>query len=157
VAAIEHASGRRVETMSWPDRGEKPAVRTMKPGVDSAPKRVAKLWARTKESKAGSRTWMWWRDQSRIDDGRVGAAAVCLNGVSWMVFRTYLGMQQMEVFDFELWVVQVELQKSIARAETLRADGLWTVARFREPQPAMRLTSHLDRGPGQHLARAMND
>jgi hypothetical protein len=52
---------------------------------------------------------MWWTDESRTDDGRVGAAAVCLNGDGWTVFKSYLGTAQMELFNAELWGIGVEL------------------------------------------------
>ena len=74
-----------------------------------------------------------------------------------MVFRSYLGTGQMEVFDAELWAIGVALQKSVARAETLRAHGVTTVAVFSDSQAAIRRTAHLDPGPGQQLARAINE
>jgi hypothetical protein len=45
VAAIEHALGRRAETMCWPDPCEKPAVETNILEVDAAAKRAAELRA----------------------------------------------------------------------------------------------------------------
>jgi len=59
VAAIEHAHGRRAETMRWPDPGEEPAVKTTILEDDAAAKRATELWAREKEGKAGSGTWTW--------------------------------------------------------------------------------------------------
>jgi len=99
VAAIEHPRGRRAETMCWPDQGEKPAVRITILEDDAAAKRAAELWAKRKEIKAGSGTWTWWTDGSRTDDGRLGAAAVCLNGDRWTVFHSDLGTGRMEVFN----------------------------------------------------------
>jgi len=84
--------------MCWPDPGWKPAVKITILEVDAAAKRPAELWARKKECKMGSGTWTWWTDRSRTDDGRVGAAEVWLNGGGWTVFRSFLGMGQMEVF-----------------------------------------------------------
>ena len=121
VAAMEHARGRRAETMCEPDPWEKLVVRTTMPEDDAEAKRAAELWAKRKESKAGSGTWTWWTDGSRTDDGRVDAAAVCLNRDSWTVFRSCLGMGQMQVFDAELWAIGIILQKSVAGADALRA------------------------------------
>jgi ribonuclease HI len=157
VAATEHARGRRAETMRWPDPGEEPAVKTTILEDDAAAKRAAELWVRENEGKAGSGTWMWWTDGSRKDDGRVGAAAVCLNGDGWTVFHSYLGMGRMEVFDAEIWAIGVALQKSVSRAEALRAHGATTVAVFSDSQAAIRQTAHLDPGPVQQLARAINE
>jgi len=109
VAVSEHARGRRTETMRWPDPGEKPAVKTTILEEDAAAKRAAERWVREKEGKAGSGTWTWWTDGSRTDDRRVGAAAVCLNGDGWTVFRSYLGTGRMEVFDAELGAIAVAL------------------------------------------------
>jgi len=100
---------------------------------------------------------MWWTDGSRTDDGRVGAAAVCLNGDAWTVFRSYLGTGRMEVFDAELWAIGIALQKSVTRAEALRAHGVTTVAVFSDSQAAIRRTAHLDPGPGQQLVRVINE
>jgi hypothetical protein len=82
---------------------------------------------------------------------------VCLNGDSWTVFRSYLGTGRMEVFDAQLWAIGVVLRKSVARAEALRAHRVTTVAVFSDSQAAIRRMAHLDPGPGQQLARAINE
>jgi hypothetical protein len=43
---MEHARGRRAETMCWPDPGEEPAVKTTILEDDAAAMRAAELWAR---------------------------------------------------------------------------------------------------------------
>jgi len=143
--------------MCWPDPGEEPAVKTTILEDDTVAKRAAKLWAREKEGKAASGTWTWWTDGSRTDDGTVGAAAVCLNGDGWTVFRSYLCTGQMEVSDAELWAIEVTLRKPVARAEALRAHRVTRVAVFSDSQAAIRRTVHLDPGPGLQLARAINE
>jgi ribonuclease HI len=157
VAAIEHACGRSAETMRGPDPREKPAVKTTILEADTEAKRGAELWAKEKEGKSGSGTWKWGTDGWRTNNERVGAAAVCLNGVGWTIFRSYLGTGQMEVFDAEQWAIGVALRKSVAKAEGLRACGVATVAVFSDSQAAIRRTAHLDAGPGQKLARAINE
>jgi hypothetical protein len=155
VAATEHAPGRRAETMCWPDPGDEPAFKTTILEDDVAAKRAAGIWAKEKDGKSGSGTWTWWTDGSRTDDGRVGAAAVCLNGDSSTVFRSYLGTGRIEVFDPELWALGIALRKSVARGEALRANGVTTVVVFSFSQEAIRLTAHQGPGPGQQLARAI--
>jgi len=91
VVAIEHARGRRAETMRWPDSGEMAAVKTTITEDDTAAKRAAELWAKEKEGKLGSGTWTWWTDGSQRDNERVGSAALCLIGEGWTVLRSYLG------------------------------------------------------------------
>ena len=88
---------------------------------------------------------------------RVGAAAACLNGDGWTVFRSDLGTGRMEVFDSELWAIRVALRKSVAKVETLRTHGVTPVAVFSDSQAAIRRMAHLDPGPGQQLARAINE
>jgi len=61
------------------------------------------------------------------------------------------------VFNAELWAIGVALRKSVARAEVLRAHRVMTVAMFGDSQAAIRRTTHLDPGPGQHLARAISE
>ena len=62
----------------------------------------------------------------------------------------------MEVLNAELWAIIVALQKSVTRVEALQAHRDTTVAVLGDLQAAIRLTVHLDPGPGQHLARAIN-
>ena len=157
VAASEHTRGRRTETMCWPDSGVKPAVKTTILEDDAAAMRAVELWAREMEGKAESATWTWWTDGSCTDDGKVGAAAVCLNGDRGTVFRSYLGTRRMEVFDAELWAIAVALRMSVTRAEALQAHRVTTVGIFSDSQAAIRRTAHLDPGPGQQLARAINE
>ena len=82
---------------------------------------------------------------------------MCLNRDGWTVFQGYLGTGRMEVFDGKLWEIGVALQKFVAKAEALRAHGVTTVAVFSDSQAAIRQTAHLDPGPGQQLARAINE
>jgi ribonuclease HI len=63
----------------------------------------------------------------------------------------------MEVFDAELWAIGDVIRKYVARAEALLAHGVMTVAVFCDSQAAIRRTTHLDPGPWQHLARAINE
>jgi ribonuclease HI len=63
----------------------------------------------------------------------------------------------MEVFDAELWAIGIALRKSVTRAESLQALGVTTLAIFSDSQAAIRRTAHLDSGPGQQLARAINE
>jgi len=95
-------------------------------------------------------------DGSRTDDEKVGAAAVSPNGDGWTVFLSYLGTGRMQVFDGEVWVIGVALRKSVATTEALQVHGVRTVAVFSDLQAAIRRTAHLDPGPGQQLARAIN-
>jgi ribonuclease HI len=147
----------RTETMRCADPEEKPAVKTTIMEDDAAAKRAAKLWAREKEGKAKSGTWTWWTDGSRTDAGKVGAAAGCLNGDHWTVFRSFLDTGRMEVFDAELWAIAVALRMSVINAKALRAHGVTTVGIFSDLHAAIRRTAHLDPGPGQQLARAINE
>ena len=56
-----------------------------------------------------------------------------------------------------LCVIGVALRKSVAKAETVRAHGVTTVAVFSDSQAAIRWMMHQDPGRGQQLARAIND
>jgi len=60
---------------------------------------AAQRWAREKEAKIGAGVWMWWTDGSRLDDGLVGAAAVCKHRSHWMACGSCMGTGRMEVFD----------------------------------------------------------
>jgi ribonuclease HI len=63
----------------------------------------------------------------------------------------------MEVFDTACWAIRVALQLSVATAEALQAHRVTTVAVLGDVQAAIRLMAHVDPGPGQQLARAINE
>jgi len=96
---------------------------------------------------------MWWTDGSRSDDGRVGAAAVCKQRDGWRDFRSYLGTGRMEVYDAKLWAIGLTLRESVKKRDTLQIHGVMKVAAFSDSQAAIRRTEHLEPGPGQPLAR----
>jgi len=63
----------------------------------------------------------------------------------------------MEVFNIEQCAFDVALQNSVAKVQALLADGITSVAFFGDWQAAIRQTMHLDPGPGQQLARPIDD
>jgi ribonuclease HI len=99
---------------------------------------------------------MWWTDGSRSDDGRVGAAAVCKHGDGWKAFGSHLGTGRVEVYDAELWAIGLALRESVKKRDMLQAHGVKRVAIFSDSQQAIRRTEHLEPGPGQPLARWIN-
>jgi len=82
---------------------------------------------------------------------------VCSNGDGCTGFRSYLATGRIEVFEAELWAIGVVLRTSVARAEALQAHAVPTVAVFSHLQVGIRRTVHLDPGPGQQQARAINE
>jgi len=50
AAGIEHARGRRADTMCWPDLAEEPVVKTTILEYEATAKRAAELCGRRKES-----------------------------------------------------------------------------------------------------------
>jgi len=92
---------------------------------------------------------MWWTDESRSDDGRVGAAAVCKHRNQWSSGPSFLGTGRMEIFDAKLWAIRLALDVAIKKRETLLIHGVKTVAVLRDSPAAIRRTSHLEPGPGQ--------
>jgi hypothetical protein len=62
----------------------------------------------------------------------------------------------MEVFDAELWAIGLAREVTIERRETLQRHGVKTVTVFSNSQAAIRRTAHLEPGPGQRLARRIN-
>jgi len=81
---------------------------------------------------------MWWRDGSRSDNGRVGAAAVCKHGNQWRSRRSCLGTGRMEVFDAELWAMGLALDVVTKKSETLQKHGVKTMAVISGPQATIR-------------------
>jgi len=156
VITKEHERGREAETISWPSPEEEPAGKTVILSKDTAAKREAIRWAREREAKVGAGIWMWWTDGSRSDDGRVGAAAVWKHGDRWEAFRSHLGTGQMKVHDAELWAIGLAVQESVRNRDTLRTHGVMKVAVFSDSHAAIRRTEHLEPGPGQPLARWIN-
>jgi len=54
-------------------------------------------------------------------------------------------------------VVRIALRKTAKRAEILRAQGVQRTVGFSDPQAAVRRAVHLEIGPGQQLARSINN
>jgi len=61
-----------------------------------------------------------------------------------------------EVFDAELWAIGLALRESVKRKDTLRTHRVTKIADFSHWQAAIRRTEHLEPGPGQPLARWIN-
>ena len=99
---------------------------------------------------------MWWRDGSRSDDGRVGAAAVCKHRNEWRSRPSFLGTRCMEVFEAEPWVIGLALEVAIEERDKLQEHGVKTVAVFSDSQATIQRMAHLEPGPGQSLARRIN-
>jgi hypothetical protein len=70
--------------------------------------------------------------------------------------RSYLGTAQVEVFDAEQPVFGLALDATVKKRETLRRNGVKTVAVFSDSQAAIGRTAHLELGTGQHVARWNN-
>jgi len=73
----EHVLGRTTEGMTWLAPGKEPVIRTTILEDTTAAKSAVQPWAGEKEAKIGAGVRMMWTDESRSEDGRVGAAAVC--------------------------------------------------------------------------------
>jgi len=99
---------------------------------------------------------MWWRDGSRSDDGRVGAAAVCKHRDKRGSRCSNLGTGRMEVFNAEMWAFGLALEETIEKRELLQRNGVKMVAGFSDSQAAIQRAAHMEPGPGQRLARRIN-
>jgi len=156
VIKKDHERGREAETMHWPRLDEEPAVKTVILHDDTAAKKEAIRWAREREAKVGAGVWMWWTDGSRSDDGRVGAAPVCMPRDSRSAFRSHLSTGRMKVYDTALWVIGLALRESVKTTGKLQTHVVTKLTVFSDLQAAIRRTEHLEPGPGQHLARWIN-
>ena len=142
--------------MNWPAPGEEPASRTTILDDTTAAESAPQRWAQEKEAKIGAGVWMWWRDGSRSDDGRVGATVVCKHRNEWRSRRSFLGTRLMEVFDAALWAIGLALDVAIEKRETLQVHGVKVVAVFSHSQAVIQRAAHLEPGPGQQLAKLIN-
>jgi len=59
----------------------------------------------------------------------------------------------MQVFDADLWAIGLALRESVKKKYILQTHGVTKVAVFSDSQAAIRQMEHLEPGPGQHLAR----
>jgi len=71
-------------------------------------------------------------------------------------FRSHLGTGRVEVYDAELWAIGLALRESVRKRDRLWTHGVTKVAVFSDSQVAIRRTEHLQPGPGQPLARWIN-
>jgi len=156
VITKEHEQGRKAETMRWPNPAKVLAVKTVILREDMAAKREVIRWAREREAEVGAAGWMWWIDGSRSNDGRVGAAAVCNHGDRREAFCCHLCTVQMQVHDAELWAIRLALWESVKKRDTLQTHRVMKVAVFSDSQAANDQTEHLEREPGQPLAKWIN-
>jgi hypothetical protein len=60
------------------------------------------------------------------------------------------------VYDAELWANGLALRESVSRRDRLQTLRVMTVAFFCDSHAAIRRTEHLEHGPGQLLARCIN-
>jgi hypothetical protein len=95
------------EGMNWLVLGEDPVVRTTILDDTPAAKSATMWWAREKDAKIGAGVWMWWTDESRSDDGQVGAIAACKHGNEWRSCRSSLGTGRIDVIAAKLWAIRL--------------------------------------------------
>jgi ribonuclease HI len=62
----------------------------------------------------------------------------------------------MQVYEAELWAIALALRRSVKKTDTLQKSWVMMVTVFRDSQAAIRRTEHLEPGPGQPLARWIN-
>ena len=90
-----------------------------------------------------------WTDGSRLENGKVGAAAVWWEEGRWRDAGTFLGTNK-EVFDAEVFAILQAIRLLDARGECGRS---YTV--FSDSQAAIARAQHTDCGPAQALASAV--
>jgi len=156
VVRTEHEHGRTIPGLSSPAPCQNTAVKTTILDNTASAKSAVQPRAREKEAKIGAGVCMWWTDGSRSDDGRVGAAEVSKHGTEWCPRHSFLGTGRMEVFNAELWVIELAHDVANEKRETLQVHGVKTVAVFSNSQIAIRRAAHLQPGPGQRRARPIN-
>jgi len=152
----QHENGRTTESISWPAPGQESVVRTVIPDDATAAQTATQRWARQKEEHVKAGVWMWWTDGSRSDDGQVRDAAVCKYRDEWRSRHSYLGPSRREVFDAIVWAIELTLEVTIGKRETLQRHEVKIVAVFSNSQAAIQQMAHLEPGPGQQLARRIN-
>ena len=92
-----------------------------------------------------------WTDGSRLENGKVGAAAVWWEEGRWRDAGTFLGTNK-EVFDAEVFAILQAIRLLDARGECGRS---YTI--FSDSQAAIARAQHTDCSPAQALASAVVD
>jgi hypothetical protein len=87
----EHEHGRTSKGMNCPAPCEESVVKTVILDNATAAKTAAQRLAREEEAKVEAGVWMLWTEGSCLDDGRVGASAVCNHRDEWRSRCSYLG------------------------------------------------------------------
>jgi hypothetical protein len=119
VVKREYEHKRTTDGMMLPARGEQSVVRTTILDNTTDAMRTAERLAREIEAKIRAEIWLWWSDGLRSDDGRAGAAAVCIHGHQWRSRRRILRTGYMEVFDAKMWAIGLALDVTIEKGDTL--------------------------------------
>jgi len=148
--------GQLTDIIYGPEAEEQPAVKTVILGDDIAAKREATWWVREKEAKVGAGVWMWWTDGFRTHDGKVAAAVVCKHRDGWKSLCSHLGTGRMEVYNAELWAIELSLRELVKKINGLRVDRVTNVAILSDSQVAICGIEHQEPGLGQPLARCIN-
>jgi len=115
---------------------------------DTSPKREVIRCAREREVTVGAGVWMWWTDELRPDDGRVGAFAVCKHGHCWKAFGSHLGSGQVEVNNIELWAIGLAVHEAVRERDMLQTHSVKRVAIFSDSRVTIQRTEYLVPGPG---------
>jgi len=144
VVRKKHEHGRTTKGMNWPTPGQEPVVRTTILGDTTAAKIAAQCWAIEKQTNIGEGVWMWWRDESRSDNGRVGAAAVCKQGKGRRCCRGFLRTGWIEVFDAELWVIGLVLDVAIEKRDTFQKHAVKAMEVISDSPAEIRQAAHLE-------------
>ena len=149
VIREENERGRTTECTDHPPPGEESVVRTMILDNSTAAQSATQSCAREKQDKVGAVVWMWWRDASRSDDGRMGPAAVCNHINEGRSCRGFLRTRRTVDIDTELWPIGLALDVAIEQRDKLQTHGVKTVAVLRASEAAIRRTAHHGSDPGQ--------
>ena len=101
---------------------------------------------------------VWWVDRSKIDDGRVGAAAVSLDPTSakWQILKNAIGTNQ-EVFDAELWGVNLALNEALKNRASRNRLNNSKLTIFVDSQNAIRRIAEQSDLAGQSIARVVHE
>ena len=104
------------------------------------------------EANTSRRGQVIWSDGSRLEDGRIGSAAVCrsTSGI-WTAKKSALSDKK-EVFNAELWGIHLALQLTNKSYERYKE-----ITVFSDSQKAIQRTEHQSNTPGQMITSLIHE
>jgi hypothetical protein len=152
----ENLHGWTTKDINWPVPGKESVARTIILDNTTTAKSITQRWAREKEAQFIAGVWKMWTAGSHSVDSGGGAAAVGKHRNECRSHHSYLGAVRIEVFNTGLWPIELTLEVTHEKRDTLQKLEVKMVAVVSDFQTTIQCAAHLAPGLGQHFSTWIN-